>query len=94
MSRKCELTGKAVMYGNNVSHANNKSSKRFLPNLQNVSFVSEALGHSVQLRVSANGLRCVEAKGGLDKFLLNACDCKLGEKALAIKKVVKSKLGN
>ena len=91
MSRKCELTGKAVMYGNNVSHANNKLSRRFLPNLQTVSFMSDALGHSVSFRVSTNGIRCVEAKGGLDSYLLDAKDSALGKKARAIKKVVKSK---
>lgn len=91
MSRKCELTGKAVMYGNNVSHANNKLSRRFLPNLQNVSFTSEALGHSVSFRVSANGIRSVEAKGGLDQYLLDANDSLLGKRARAVKKVVKAK---
>ena len=91
MSRRCELTGKAVMYGNNVSHANNKTSRRFLPNLQNVSFLSEALNSTVSLRVSTSGIRSVEANGGLDNFLLKASDCKLGKKALSVKKVIKAK---
>jgi large subunit ribosomal protein L28 len=94
MARKCELTGKSVMYGNNVSHANNKLSKRFLPNLQNVTFISDVIGHSMSLRVSTNGIRSVEANGGLDNFLLNAHDHKLGKKALAIKKTIKSKQKN
>lgn len=92
MSRKCELTGKAVLYGNNVSHANNKSSRRFLPNLQNASFLSETLGQIVRLRVSTSGIRSVESKGGLDSYLLDACDCKLSSKALSVKKIVKSKV--
>ena len=91
MSRRCELTGKAVLYGNNVSHANNKTSRRFLPNLQNVSFLSESLSQSVNLRVTTSGLRSVEANGGLDNYLLNTCDSKLGKKAISIKKVIKSK---
>lgn len=91
MSRKCELTGKAVLYGNNVSHANNKSSRRFLPNLQNASFLSEALGQIVRLRVTTNGIRSVESKGGLDSYLLDACDCNLSKRALSVKKVIRSK---
>ncbi len=91
MSRKCELTGKAVQYGCNVSHANNHSSRRFLPNLQNVSFLSDSLGQTVSFRVTASGVRTVESKGGLDSFLLNSNDEKLSRKALTLKKVVKAK---
>ncbi|GHT89407.1 50S ribosomal protein L28 [Alphaproteobacteria bacterium] len=91
MSRVCELTGKKVLYGNNVSHANNKSSKRFLPNLQNVSFLSEALGHSVSFRVCTKSIRCVETKDGIDSFLLSACDRLLGKRALAMKKQIANK---
>ena len=91
MSRRCEITGKAVLYGNNVSHANNKSSRRFLPNLQNVSFLSDSLNRSFSLRVTANAIRCVEANGGIDSFLLNAKPCKLGKKAKAVKKIIESK---
>lgn len=91
MSRKCELTGKAVQYGCNVSHANNHSSRRFLPNLQSVSFLSETLGNTVSFRTTARGVKTVESKGGLDNFLLGACDCKLSKKALALKKVIKEK---
>ncbi|MDR2666648.1 MAG: 50S ribosomal protein L28 [Holosporales bacterium] len=92
MARRCELTGKAVQYGCNVSHANNKSSRRFLPNLQNVSFLSDSLRCTVSLRVATNGIRCVEASGGLDSYLRKTCDSKLSRKAIAIKKVLKSKV--
>ena len=91
MSRRCELTGKAVLYGNNVSHANNKSSRRFLPNLQNISFLSESLNRTVSLRVSTSGIRSVEANGGLDNFLLKAKDSDLGKRARSVKKILKSK---
>lgn len=69
MSRECIVTGKRVMTGNNVSHANNKTRRRFLPNLQHLSFLSEGLGQSIQLRVSTAGLRQIEKNGGLDGFL-------------------------
>lgn len=72
MARRCAITGKGVLTGNNVSHANNKTRRRFLPNLQNVSLMSEALGRPVRLRVSANGLRTIEHKGGLDAFVKEA----------------------
>jgi large subunit ribosomal protein L28 len=91
MARKCELTGKAVQYGCNVSHANNKSSRRFLPNLQNVSFLSELLGRTYSLRVAVNGIRCVETNGGFDNYLMKTCDSKLSRRVVAIKKVLKSK---
>lgn len=80
-----------MLYGNNVSHANNKTSRRFLPNLQNVSFLSDFLGHSVRLRVCTNGIRSVEARGGLDRYLLSANDAILSKKALSIKKTLKNK---
>ena len=67
MSRSCELTGKGVMYGNNVSHANNRTRRRFLPNLVNVTLISETLNQNVRLRVSANALRTVEHRGGLEQ---------------------------
>lgn len=88
MARRCELTGKAVLTGNNVSHANNKSRRRFLPNLVNVSLLSDALGRTVRLRVSANALRTVEHRGGLDAFLLKAKDAELSERALVLKRDV------
>ena len=70
MSRRCELTGKGTLVGNNVSHANNKTKRTFLPNLQNVTLLSDALGKGVKLRVSTHGLRSVEHNGGLDNWLL------------------------
>ena len=72
MTRKCAVTGKRPLSGNNVSHANNKTKRRFLPNLQSVSLYSESLGRSVRLRVTAHGLKVVEAKGGLDSYVLRA----------------------
>ncbi len=72
MSRRCELTGKGPMVGNNVSHANNKSKRRFLPNLNEVSLTSDALGETHKLRISASALRSVDHRGGLDAFLAKA----------------------
>src|SRR3546814_7203357 len=72
MSRRCELTGKGVQSGNNVSHANNKTRRRFLPNLCQVTLISDALGQRFRLRVTAHALRSVEHRGGLDAFLLKA----------------------
>jgi len=86
MSRRCELTGKGVLVGNNVSHANNKSKRRYLPNLVNVTLNSDALNENVRLRVSANALRSVEHRGGLDAFLMAARDAELSPRALLIKK--------
>jgi large subunit ribosomal protein L28 len=92
MARRCELTGKAVMTGNNVSHANNKTRRRYLPNLVNVTLISDALGEKVRLRISANALRTVEHRGGLDAFLAKAKDSELGDRALMIKKQIERKL--
>ncbi len=86
MARRCELTGKSVMTGNNVSHANNKTRRRFLPNLVNVTLISDALGRSYKLRISAHALRSVEHRGGLDAFLLKARDEELSDKALGLKR--------
>ncbi|PWR23958.1 50S ribosomal protein L28 [Zavarzinia compransoris] len=88
MARRCELTGKGVLVGNNVSHANNKTRTRFLPNLVNVSLISEALNQSIRFRISANALRSVEHNGGLDRFLLKARDAELSLKARRLKKLV------
>ena len=77
MSRRCQLTGRGVQTGNNVSHAHNRTRRRFLPNLQKTSLFSEALGKSVRLKVSAYAIRTVERKGGLDAFLLDARDSDL-----------------
>ncbi|MDR6308384.1 large subunit ribosomal protein L28 [Pacificitalea manganoxidans] len=86
MSRVCELTGKGPMVGNNVSHANNKTKRRFLPNLNDVSLISDALGRSFKLKISASALRSVDHRGGLDAFLAKAKDAELSPKALKIKK--------
>ena len=86
MSRVCELTGKGPMVGNNVSHANNKTKRRFLPNLQDVTLISDALGRSFKLKISSAALRSVDHRGGLDAFLAKADDGDLSAKALKIKK--------
>ena len=93
MSRICELTGKGRMVGNNVSHANNKTKRTFLPNLQNVTLMSEALGTSVKLRVSTHGLRSVEHVGGLDNWLLKTSDEKLSLNARRLKREISKKQG-
>ncbi len=92
MSRSCELTGKAVLSGNNVSHANNKTKRRFLPNLCNVTFTSDTLKRRVRLRVSANALKSVDHRGGLDAFLLKARDKELSRKALDLKRQIEKTL--
>ena len=86
MSRRCVITGKGVLTGNNVSHANNKTRRRFLPNLQESSFWSEILAAPVKLRLSTNGIRTVEHNGGLDSFLLGTPDRKLTEDAIVLKR--------
>ncbi|EKE45266.1 ribosomal protein L28 [Oceaniovalibus guishaninsula JLT2003] len=86
MSRVCELTGKGPMSGNNVSHAHNKTRRRFLPNLNDVSLMSESLGRTVKLRISAAALRTVDHRGGLDGFMAKAKDSELSANALKIKK--------
>ncbi|MEO1045750.1 MAG: 50S ribosomal protein L28 [Pseudomonadota bacterium] len=89
MSRICELTGKGRMVGNNVSHANNKTKRVFLPNLQNVTLMSDKLERSFKFRVSAAGLRSVEHVGGLDNWLLKTSDEKLSARAVKVKKELK-----
>lgn len=86
MSRVCELTGKGPMSGNTVSHANNKTRRRFLPNLNDVTLISDTLGQSFKLRVSAAAIRSVDHRGGLDAFLAKAKDDELSDRALKIKK--------
>lgn len=88
MSRVCELTGKGPMTGNNVSHANNKTRRRFLPNLNQVTLLSEATGRSYALRISSHGLRSVDHRGGLDAFLAKAKDSDLSDRALRIKREI------
>ncbi|MEO0546204.1 MAG: 50S ribosomal protein L28 [Pseudomonadota bacterium] len=92
MSRRCELTGKGVMTGNNVSHANNKTRRRFLPNLVNVTLMSETLEKGFRMRVAASALRTVEHRGGLDAFLMKENEANLSQKASDLRKQVKKKL--
>lgn len=91
MSRRCELTGKAVLVGNLVSHSNHKTKTRFLPNLVNVTLQSEALGRSVRLRITAHALRSVEHRGGLDAFLAKAADPELSIRARRLKREIGEK---
>lgn len=89
MSKRCQLTGRDVQAGNNVSHAHNKTRRRFLPNLQRTGLWSDTLGQMVRLRVTAYAMRTVEKKGGLDAFLLDARDGDLAPEVLRIKKRIK-----
>ena len=91
MSMRCELTGKSFQTGNNVSHAKNRTKRRFMPNLQNISFISEILGQKIQLKVAASTIRTVEKKGGLDDFLLLTPNSKLANKAKKLKKTILNK---
>ena len=86
MSRRCQITGKGVLSGNNVSHANNKTRRRFLPNLQDVSLLSDLLGTSVRMRLSTNGIRTVEHNGGIDAFLLTTPNRNLPAEAQSLKR--------
>ena len=88
MSRRCELTGKGPMVGNNVSHANNKTKRRFLPNLNDTTLHSETLGRAFKFRISAHALRSVDHRGGLDAFLAKAKDSDLSPNALKVKKEI------
>ena len=91
MSWRCELTGKSRQIGHKVSHSNRKTKRRFMPNLLNVTMMSDALGRSVRLRVSANALKTVDHRGGLDAFLMKAKDDELAPKVLALKRQIKKK---
>jgi len=91
MSRRCELTGKTRQIGHKVSHSNRKAKRRFLPNLLNVRLQSDALGRSVRMRISANALKSVDHRGGLDAFLLKAKDAELSARALEIKRAIVKK---
>lgn len=86
MARRCDFTGKGVQAGNNVSHANNKTRRRFLPNLQKASLLSDALGETIQLRLSTRAIRTIEKRGGLDAYLLSTPTEDLGKKARDLKK--------
>ena len=88
MSRRCDLTGKGVLVGHKVSHSNIKTKRRFLPNLCNVTLTSEALGRRVRFRISANALKSVDHRGGLDAFLMKARDGELSRKALLLKRQI------
>ncbi len=88
MAKRCQLTGKSVMSGNNVSHANNRTRRRFLPNLQRTSMQSETLDRKVNLRVSTSAMRTVEKHGGLDAFLLQARNAELAKEAQQLKREI------
>ena len=92
MARRCGITGKGVLTGNNVSHANNKTKTRFMPNLCNVSLISEAMGQTYRFRISAIALKSVEHVGGLDNFLVKARDNELSPKALKLKQSIAKRL--
>src|ERR1041384_2043630 len=91
MSRRCELTGKGAQVGHKVSHSNRKTKRRFLPNLLNVTVLSDTLGRSVKLRISANALKTVDHRGGLDAFLMKAKDEDLSPKVLELKRQIRKK---
>ena len=86
MAKRCQITGKSVMSGNNVSHAKNRTRRRFLPNLQQTSMESEILGRTVSLRVTTSAIRTVEKHGGLDSFLMQARNAELADEARALKR--------
>jgi large subunit ribosomal protein L28 len=92
MSRRCELTGKGAQVGHKVSHSNMKTKRRFLPNLVNVTMISDALGRSVKLRISTNALRTVDRRGGLDAFLMKAKEDQLSQHAREIRRELQKKL--
>ena len=92
MSRRCELTGKGPLVGHKVSHSNIKTKRRFLPNLRKVTLISDTLGRRIRLRVSANALKTVDHRGGLDAFLLKAKDDELAPRVLELKRQIVKKL--
>ncbi|NIA71824.1 50S ribosomal protein L28 [Pelagibius litoralis] len=89
MARRCDFTGKGVQTGNNVSHANNRTRRRFLPNLQETSLLSDVLGRTVQVRLSTRAIRTVEKRGGIDAYLLSTPAAKLGTKARELRRQIK-----
>ena len=91
MVKKCDITNVKPMRGNNVSHAVNKTKRRFFPNLQNASFFSEILGKNIKLKVTSKGIKTVEKNGGIDKFLLNSKNSKLNTETRKLKKILASK---
>ena len=86
MAKRCQITGKGVMTGNNVSHANNRTRRRFLPNLQHTSMQSEILGRTISLRVTTSAIRTIEKHGGIDAFLMQARNAELADEARALKR--------
>ena len=93
MSRRCQFTGKGVLSGNNVSHANNKTRRRFLPNMQQTSLMSDILGTSIRLRMTTHAIRTIEHNGGLDSFLLTTANRNLPEEAQVLKRrIMRSKI--
>ncbi len=92
MAKRCALTGKETQFGHNVSHSNRKTNRRFAPNIQNTSLLSETLGRKIRLRISVRALRTVQKKGGLDGFLLKTDDAKLMPEALRLKRKIKKQL--
>lgn len=94
MSRRCQITGKGVLTGNNVSHANNKTRRRFLPNLQEITLLSDTLQTGVRLRLSTQGIRTIEHNGGLDAFLLSTPNRKLPAEAQIIKRRIRRMMEN
>ena len=86
MAKRCQITGKGVMTGNNVSHAKNRTRRRFLPNLQHTSMQSELLGRTISLRVTTSAIRTIEKHGGLDAFLMQARNAELADDARALKR--------
>jgi large subunit ribosomal protein L28 len=91
MSRRCELTGKNRQIGHKVSHSNRKTKRRFQPNLLNVTLMSDTLGRSIKMRVSAHAFKTVDHRGGLDAFLMKADDADLSQQALDLKRQIKKK---
>ena len=91
MTWRCDLTGKGPLVGHKVSHSNRKTKRRFLPNLRNVTLISDTLGRGVRVRVSANALKTVDHRGGLDSFLLKAKDADLAPKMLDLKRQIAKK---
>ncbi len=94
MARRCELSGKGVMSGNNVSHALNRTRRKFLPNLCNVTLISDALDRAIKFRIAASTLRTVEHRGGLDAYLLKAKDSELSDRVRLIKQEVRQALAS
>ncbi len=92
MARRCDLSGKGVLTGNNVSHAHNKTRRRFLPNLQGASLMSDALGTTIKLRLATTSIRTIEKRGGVDAYLLSTPNAKLGQKARQLKRRIQKAL--